>query len=1294
MKNYLKNQHFCIIRNHKLISNLILLSFLTITLSGQPPSNNHPNCYLDRNIGATAGINSLLISGVEQTCDDETLESFSKLNNVELVEYLRGVENYSCFGSKVFYYQEEFTSKLFENSKIGEIAKEAKMLAGNFNGTKSGLYGLLQYLSIATIRDLDDNIYISETNWTNITELCNTLSNNLYSLQVSNSLNDENRAHTNIIAGTLYSICWAHNLPSQPAVLNLTEKLLEDLNSFNSIVSNNEELQYSYYFKYDYLLNTYLNLSVNRDTVKKELHNRFVQNPKFYLVFNQNPYHKILTTLGKISLNENIKNALYDKYQNLPNFAVRALQRIAYKTGYDTTETLYTNYLQQVLWDVYNQSAELSAAKIISATVLNYNNDFDQSELKELVLNVKNEQFPNQHIFEDGKLIFYSSLTDEEVLNLYEALQQVKAQFFRLFELKDDMPVEGDLNETLQVRIYRNRNDYIDFNNPLFHVSSPGGGVYIEDFSRINEDHATLYTWDRNVAARDSNYELEELVRHEYVHYLQGRYLVKGLWGKGNPFYDQNRLTWFDEGMAEFFAGSSANIKIIDRLVTQNSLNVTPFTQMKNVILDASDPYVYAPMIWSAWYEFMRERFKDISHYTRQGINGIAGFDTYMQNVITTDNNLYEEKINCVKNDDCTLWTPQTVSLPYEQMHTGAVSKLIQDIENNIQNIYNVNGNVQYNKDESRFMIEGNFSAPKGENKQQDEINLYDRLDEILTILYAQSGFNNFKYATAYYSNINTGTLRPSATFHIVGPLQTQPCAINGCTDINALNFNINADCEDGSCQYRCDGEIFEEYPQILNYIDKNNCVGKSVSVYYDRSQFYYIYVKNSIKGELYLNYLNSLSPHGTDFGNNYLTEAYNLVKIGKEWSCGCDEETVCAEQNCDKDFCTNGGFYTWNPESCSCLLSQATINGCTNPLASNYNTTANCDDASCSTADCSKFTGTFFFENCGGQPYYFIKTTDGHIYDPYFEEGIYTEVYEGQKVNFNFADHNIITPCNVSEKSILITCLENAEPNCLNNSGTIFFEYCGDQEYFFIETDDGKIFDPYFGQGIYLDVYHGQKVNFDYILNNTNTPCDISEQAITLTCIEEQKCDPLFNDYPWLNNHLNINNCTDEEATLYYDGFYYHYVYIKSNNYGELYFSNGSYYSSDKGDNRLVNHFQLEELENWTCGCANAKRIDISNQEAKVIKSDHTLKLSENKLAFNILPNPAVNKITLNILNNYTEKFEITIFDLMGKELVNKAAKPGVKIVQLNLDNLPKGMYLVKVHNGRQAAIQKLILE
>ena len=49
---------------------------------------------------------------------------------------------------------------------------------------------------------------------------------------------------------------------------------------------------------------------------------------------------------------------------------------------------------------------------------------------------------------------------------------------------------------------------------------------------------------------------------------------------------------------------------------------------------------------------------------------------------------------------------------------------------------------------------------------------MYNKLDEILIEIQNDSNLNNFDYATAYYSNVNTTVDPPTAQFHIVGPVK------------------------------------------------------------------------------------------------------------------------------------------------------------------------------------------------------------------------------------------------------------------------------------------------------------------------------------------------------------------------------------------------------------------------------------------------------------------------------------------------------------------------------------------
>ena len=140
---------------------------------------------------------------------------------------------------------------------------------------------------------------------------------------------------------------------------------------------------------------------------------------------------------------------------------------------------------------------------------------FNMSE-EEIIANLTQLVLPNDYHFDDGKFIISTPLSYEESKALYDASEEVRAQFFRL--LQDDNPLPADANDTLRVKLYGNPSDYQNFNGILFDINFPNsGGIYIEAFG-------TFYTYQRT--PEESTYTVEELFRHEFVHYLQGLSLI------------------------------------------------------------------------------------------------------------------------------------------------------------------------------------------------------------------------------------------------------------------------------------------------------------------------------------------------------------------------------------------------------------------------------------------------------------------------------------------------------------------------------------------------------------------------------------------------------------------------------------------------------------------------------------------------------------------------------------------------------------------------------------------------
>jgi len=175
------------------------------------------------------------------------------------------------------------------------------------------------------------------------------------------------------------------------------------------------------------------------------------------------------------------------------------------------------------------------------------------------------------------------------------------------------------------------------------------------------------------------------------------------------------------------------------------------------------------------------------------------------------------------------------------------------------------------------------------------------------------------------------------------GTWDTETCScineitpVNGCTDMNACNYNATANCNDDSCDFgnaACTDPCNEPNPDdgcdlTTDSFDATTC---------------------SITNE-------PDCADGTTF-NASTCNCDAVVIMGCTDACApnfnnlanMDDGTCEAyDDTCNQD-CTLGNFGgTWDAETCSCINEITPVNGCTDMNACNYNATANCNDDSC----------------------------------------------------------------------------------------------------------------------------------------------------------------------------------------------------------------------------------------------------------------------------------------------------------------------------------------------------------
>ncbi|MGN4811427.1 collagenase ColA, partial [Bacillus cereus group sp. MYBK108-2] len=238
----------------------------------------------------------------------------------------------------------------------------------------------------------------------------------------------------------------------------------------------------------------------------------------------------------------------------------------------------------------------------------------------------KRQYLPKTYTFDDGSIVFKTGdkVTEEKIKKLYWAAKEVKAQYHRV--IGNDKALEpGNADDVLTIVIYNNPDEY-QLNRQLYGYETNNGGIYIEE-------KGTFFTYERT--PKQSIYSLEELFRHEFTHYLQGRYEVPGLFGSGE-MYQNERLTWFQEGNAEFFAGSTRTNNVVPRKSMISGLSSNPASRYtaKQTLFSkygSWDFYKYSFALQSYLYNHQFETFDKLQDLIRT--NDVKNYDSYRESL-------------------------------------------------------------------------------------------------------------------------------------------------------------------------------------------------------------------------------------------------------------------------------------------------------------------------------------------------------------------------------------------------------------------------------------------------------------------------------------------------------------------------------------------------------------------------------------------------------------------------------------------------------------------------------------
>ncbi|WP_064605000.1 M9 family metallopeptidase [Photobacterium sp. J15] len=163
-----------------------------------------------------------------------------------------------------------------------------------------------------------------------------------------------------------------------------------------------------------------------------------------------------------------------------------------------------------------------------------------QDKLRERVLSI-------DYTCSDTINIQAQEMTQPELQQACSILDEEEKLFHKVLNT-GNQPVEQDFNTDLEVNVFNSGKDYKSYAGILFGIDTNNGGMYLEGNPADKDNQARFIaheaTWRDDILVWN--------LRHEYVHYLDGRF---NLFGSFSHFKtSQDKVVWWTEGLAEYIS--------------------------------------------------------------------------------------------------------------------------------------------------------------------------------------------------------------------------------------------------------------------------------------------------------------------------------------------------------------------------------------------------------------------------------------------------------------------------------------------------------------------------------------------------------------------------------------------------------------------------------------------------------------------------------------------------------------------------------------------------------------------
>ena len=238
------------------------------------------------------------------------------------------------------------------------------------------------------------------------------------------------------------------------------------------------------------------------------------------------------------------------------------------------------------------------------------------------------------------------ALTSAQMDWVCNTIAQEEIFFHNKIGTTSSNPVANDFNAQLEMVIFHSSTDYETYAGTIFGIDTNNGGMYLEGDPSVVGNQARFVAYEAEWLR--PTFDVWNLT-HEYVHYLDGRFIWYGMFGE-YPMDAPYSGVWFFEGFGEYMSYTFRNL--VYTSAVQEAANPDKFTlsQIFNTVYstDYARTYQWGYMAVRFMFERHLTDINAMIALTRQG-NYNPGYRNWLDSIRNSYNAEFRAWVVCFR---------------------------------------------------------------------------------------------------------------------------------------------------------------------------------------------------------------------------------------------------------------------------------------------------------------------------------------------------------------------------------------------------------------------------------------------------------------------------------------------------------------------------------------------------------------------------------------------------------------------------------------------------------------------